>query len=168
MAWLKPPTAKRAAEPVKLAKANTSEIDKWYDRMFWRKCRASHLACNPQCQRLVKGEQCTRPATIVHHIVSPYVNRSLFTDWQNLLAVCAEHHSNAAGEPLTEPNRYVITHGMFGATYDPNKRIAELRGDMIEASSGPPVTPAQVELNPAIDYKAIMARQQKHTQRLSE
>jgi hypothetical protein len=98
-----------------------------YDRMPWRRCAASVKSCNPRCQLIVDGEQCHAAATEVHHLISPYTALGLFLDWQNLVALCHDHHKTTPGEDLANPNRYVTTHGLFGATVEPNEIIRRLQ-----------------------------------------
>jgi hypothetical protein len=136
MAWLKPPTAQSPhVQGVPQAKGiaasdKKDEIAKWYDRVAWRRFKANVLTYNPRCQCVVNGQQCTEPATVAHHIISPRVDRSLFLSWQNIVCICAEHHVTTEGERLTNPATYALTHAMFGATCDPNQTIAYLRGSL--------------------------------------
>ncbi len=132
----RPPTAKSpyadSKVPTAKAKAPLSEIDRWYDRMPWRRCKASVLTCNPICQRLLEnGEQCHNAARIVHHLISPHVARSFFFDWRILVALCPEHHETTEGENLTAPHRYAITNGLLGATADPNAIIWRLQQGLL-------------------------------------
>lgn len=130
---LRPPTAKLSEVKTPTAKATTRAHDDsvraLYKSARWLKFRETVKACNGQCQRILNGEQCHNPAKIIHHVISPKVSPSLFLDWRNTVAVCSEHHPDSSGEPLNtvEPNRYAITHGILGATYDVNEFIAKLR-----------------------------------------
>jgi len=104
-------------------------VAKLYDCAPWRKFKAFVLGLNPQCQRLIGDEQCHALATVVHHLISPRVNMSLFLDWRNVVCVCAPHHPGGrAGEPLDTPATYAITQGMLGDTCNPNETIKRLRG----------------------------------------
>src|SRR6266850_6921305 len=91
-----PPTAQLPHANVPTAKSHNvfdgkvkDAIAKLYDCAPWRRFKASVLVYNPQCQRLVNGEQCQEAAAVVHHIISPRVNQTLFMDWQNVVCVCA-------------------------------------------------------------------------------
>jgi hypothetical protein len=101
-------------------------IARLYDCAPWRKFKAQVLRNNPQCQRLINGEQCTQPAIVAHHILSPRVEPKKFLDWQNVLCVCASHHPNTTGEPVNSGNRYALTYSMFRETVDPNELIAQV------------------------------------------
>ncbi len=62
------------------------DIDRMYRHPRWRRFRNWIAAQNPLCQRLDRhGVQCTNPARICHHIISPRRDPSRFLD---ALAVC--------------------------------------------------------------------------------
>lgn len=92
----------------------------------WRKFRNHIIACNPICQRLYTNpitfaqEQCTAPATEVHHLLSPRTHRDLFRVAANVVALCRHHHDKAAGEPegsgQRDPEKYVSTRAGFAMT----------------------------------------------------
>lgn len=67
-------------------------IQRIYDTANWKRYRALILAHNPICCRIWKGEQCTRPSTMVHHIRSPRTAPELFTTPENTIALCANCH----------------------------------------------------------------------------
>lgn len=90
----------------KLPQASTNEstrvhdeIDLWYGRIRWIRFRDSVLARRPICQRIVKSEPCHNAATLVHHLQSPRMHPDLFTDWDNVLALCESCHTPEAGTP---------------------------------------------------------------------
>jgi hypothetical protein len=70
-------------------------------RMYWREpwptFRKMLLAHNPLCQRINRGVQCTEPATLVHHLVSPRVRPDLFVVVSNVVALCAACHPTSEG-----------------------------------------------------------------------
>lgn len=69
----------------------------------WQKCAALHKNRNPICQRLRNGRQCTNPAWLVHHLISPRENPSLFLDFQNLVSLCEHCHPTSEGTPEWRP-----------------------------------------------------------------
>lgn len=116
------PTARRERKEL-------SHIDRMYHLAAWKRCRDTVMAMNPICQCLnLEGEQCRDAAVICHHIVSPYADATRFFDWRNLVAVCRTHHPNTEGEDLKHPNRYAVTQGILGASFDVNEFIEHLRG----------------------------------------
>jgi|GEM_PF-4013353 hypothetical protein len=130
---LKPPTAQLPEIKTPIAKttnrAHDDSVRALYKTARWLKFAEMVKAYNPVCQRIVNGEQCHSAAKIIHHILSPKKCPSLFLDWRNVVGVCTEHHPDSSGEPLNipVPNRYAITKGIMGATYDSNVLIAKLR-----------------------------------------
>src|SRR5712692_2110855 len=74
-------------------------VRKWYSTARWSRFRDTILRLNPMCSRIEHGEQCTQPATVVHHLQSPRTNPELFLTPANVRAVCAGHHHGAEGEP---------------------------------------------------------------------
>lgn len=72
---------------------------------------------NPICQYLDdRAVQCRRASAVVHHLVDPKDTPTLFFDWSNLVAVCAEHHQGGQrGE--TQGYKYCHTIGMMGIIY---------------------------------------------------
>jgi len=55
-------------------------------------------SCNPICQRIINGERCTRPSTVLHHLNEPRTNEG-FHDPKNIVMLCACHHPG--GKPGT-------------------------------------------------------------------
>ncbi len=90
-------------------------VRKMYQTPAWKNFRLAVLQRNPICQRLVENwrtgflemEQCSNPATDIHHFKSPRVRPDLFTDWANVAALCTHCHHKNAGE--TDTSRYVPT-----------------------------------------------------------
>jgi hypothetical protein len=138
MSWTRPPVAKHPHADMKVPTAKSThrghddKVRHLYKTAQWLKFREQVKSCNPRCQRIINGEQCTQPSKLVHHIISPKVAPSLCYDWRNVLGVCAEHHPDTAGEPLNlpAPNVYSIIQGILNATYDANEFIAKLRNPL--------------------------------------
>ena len=132
----KPPTAKSPYASLKgfptaqnkHGKGGESpELRAMYKTAVWLRVRACCQSLNPMCQRLIGDEQCHASSKLAHHIVSPRVDPSKFLNWENILMVCASHHPRTAGEPVDSDARYVLTHGLLGATFDANELLARLR-----------------------------------------
>jgi len=83
----------------------TDPVWKLYSCAAWVRFRASVLSCNPICARLVDGAQCHRPATVVHHIISPRKNSRAMYSYSNVRCVCAQHHPPSEGEPVENLDR---------------------------------------------------------------
>lgn len=131
--WLRPPTAKSfssyAGRTAKRPTQQLNGIDRLYHQVAWLRFRESFLGLNPICQAIdLEGEQCHSAAKICHHLVSPYVDPTKFFNWHFVVGVCDGHHPYGPGEPLNANNRYVTTHGLFGASVEPNEIIAYLKG----------------------------------------
>jgi len=79
---------------------------KMYGKSFWRRrYQPAMLANNPICQRLINGEQCHNPATLVHHLLSPRERPDLFTTPSNTVCLCAGcHPGGMESTPLWRPN----------------------------------------------------------------
>jgi 5-methylcytosine-specific restriction enzyme A len=69
-----------------------------YQQPRWKKFRLWFWRLNPQCQRIIDGVRCEQVATILHHRISPRQRPELFTDANNVKAVCSEHHHNHEGD----------------------------------------------------------------------
>jgi hypothetical protein len=82
------------------------KIWKLYSCAAWVRFRLSFMTCNPICQRVIDGKQCTATATatICHHIVSPRVNPQDRYSYNNVKAVCEKHHPVSSGEPIESLN----------------------------------------------------------------
>lgn len=82
-----------------------------YDTYQWKhKTKPTMMTYNPVCQFLIGvGQQCLRPAELVHHKVSPYQNISLAHDPHNLVCLCREHHPPTEGDDPKNPRPYVPT-----------------------------------------------------------
>jgi len=68
-----------------------------YQTPHWKHFRAWFLKLNPFCMRVVDGEQCHNVADTVHHLQSPRQRPDLFTDADNVAAVCRTHHHHGEG-----------------------------------------------------------------------
>ena len=93
------------------------EIEKLYNSKRWRETSPLVKSKNPICQRLDdSGRQCTHASAVVHHLVDPKVNATIFFDWQNLVAVCTQHH--AGGQPgERQGEKYCHTLGVLDSVY---------------------------------------------------
>lgn len=69
---------------------------KYYNTQEWRKLRETYLKQHPVCEECLNKGKVT-PATSAHHKISPFkngeCNKALFLDYNNLMAVCHECHS---------------------------------------------------------------------------
>lgn len=107
----RPATEERAPSPV----AKLYQTRRWKDAT--NGVAALVRVKNPTCQFIdERGVQCTHASAVVHHLVDPKDNPTLFFDWQNLVAVCVGHHQGGQrGE--TQGYRYCHTMGALGAVY---------------------------------------------------
>jgi len=89
---------------------------------------------NPICQRLDDDcNQCQQPSTIVHHLVAPEADMRKAHDWQNLVALCANHH--AGGQPgETQNARYCATVGPHAIYMHPGGLLPSWHRDYIKPS----------------------------------
>ena len=78
-------------------------VDKMYDTARWATFRAWMLMQNPICQRIVKGEQCHNPSSVVHHLISPRQRPDLFTDPRAVTCLCPTCHDASEGTPTWRP-----------------------------------------------------------------
>ena len=64
---------------------------------------------NPLCQWVnpATGKQCTQPSQVVHHLIDPKINPDVFFSWNNLVAVCKDHHS---GGQVGDTQNYSYCH----------------------------------------------------------
>jgi len=84
------------------------ETTKLYHTARWFRFRDTFLTFNPICMRVINGQQCMKPTSIVHHLEALRVNLSRFLDPSNVAAVCKNHHRG--GEEGMKPDeRYVET-----------------------------------------------------------
>lgn len=75
-------------------------IRRMYNSKRWRWFRKVFLDAQNTCQRIERGVRCTAEPTVVHHLVSPEADESLFTNFGNVVGVCAKHHpAGIAGTP---------------------------------------------------------------------
>ena len=74
-------------------------IDRLYGTIRWLRFRDLILRHRPICQKLVRGQQCSNPARIIHHLISPRVDISKFVDPKNVLALCETCHTPEEGTP---------------------------------------------------------------------
>lgn len=93
------------------------EADKLYRTPEWRRCSRHHRDMNPQCQLIVNGKQCMKPAELAHHIVSPRKDITRFLDWRNLVSLCWPHHDDREGDDPRSPKHYAPTQGILGAVH---------------------------------------------------
>lgn len=93
------------------ARLKHDEVSKRYSREPWPSFRLTMLVQNPMCQRIEKGEQCTNPARLVHHLWSPRARPDLFVDPKNVVCLCEHCHPSDEGTPWWRANvDYVPTH----------------------------------------------------------
>jgi 5-methylcytosine-specific restriction protein A len=83
-------------------KRKKDAVWKLYNCAQWHRCRDSFLSVNPICQRIVDGVQCREAATLVHHLISPRVRNDFMYSFNNLKALCENHHSGEEGSPAEE------------------------------------------------------------------
>ncbi len=69
-----------------------------YQHPRWKKFRLWFIRLHPQCQRIIDGKQCEQFSHTVHHRISPRQRPDLFTDANNVKAVCRKHHPNSEGD----------------------------------------------------------------------
>ena len=74
-------------------------INALYRNGNWPKCAGLHKNRNPICQRIRNGRQCTNPAWLVHHLISPRQRPDLFLDFKNLVSLCEHCHPTSEGTP---------------------------------------------------------------------
>src|SRR5437879_3607555 len=92
-------------------RAYDRQRDQRYSSVRWRKFRQAVLVYNCICQRVEHGEQCTRPAAIIHHIIDPNDRPDLMYDASNVVAICPGHHHHHAGAQQGElyvPTRWML------------------------------------------------------------
>lgn len=82
---------------------STKVTDPVYLTTAWRKFSKFIRVRNPICQRIVNGAQCMRPATLVHHLVSPRLLPTGLLDPANVCALCAGCHPPDEGTPHWKP-----------------------------------------------------------------
>jgi len=82
----------------------------------WRKCSHHIRRCNPLCQAIWWGVRCTRPSTLVHHLVAPEVDPAKRTDPSNLVALCEHCHITTTGDAGQREYAPTISN-VAGATY---------------------------------------------------
>lgn len=112
-AYCPPCAAIRDAAP----RIKDRSIQRLYDSRRWRDLSPLLRSKNPLCQFLSDtGAQCQHASTVVHHLVDPKDNALLFFDWNNLVAVCTEHHQGGQrGE--TQGYHYCHTIGPLDTIY---------------------------------------------------
>jgi hypothetical protein len=79
-------------------------VDQRYRTPAWTWLSKVMRALNPVCQRLHldgygKLEQCRNPSGLVHHIISPKQDPSLFLVPSNLICLCEHDHDDSEGTP---------------------------------------------------------------------
>jgi hypothetical protein len=90
--------------------------DPRYNTTAWRDLSKIFRHINHTCQLLDDtGTQCRNESEIVHHLKSPQEAPHLFRDWNNLVALCKEHHGHTRGE--TQDRRFCHTIGTCNAIY---------------------------------------------------
>jgi len=65
---------------------------KFYNSSAWKKLRNAYIAAYPLCERCLK-DGIIKQADVVHHIIEIRSDWSKRLDWDNLEAVCHEHHN---------------------------------------------------------------------------
>ena len=93
------------------AKRKKDPIGQLYHESDWLKTRAAYLVRNPICLALDDDgfgnqRQCTRPATDLHHLISPRKDITKMYEWSNLRGLCKSHHHKKAGEDESDPREY--------------------------------------------------------------
>lgn len=109
---------------------------------------------NPICQFLDKesGQQCTHASTVVHHLADWKDEPDLFFSWNNLVALCADHHAGGQrGE--TQQNSYVDTVGVCDAIYEHGNGLPHWHPKFIAVDAGglPPGCGTTAVGNAALD-----------------
>lgn len=72
---------------------------------------------NPQCQLIVNGVRCNRPAHAVHHLIDPNDRPDLALSPANTVGLCRSHHDNRHGEDPNEPREFAPTRWIMSAEY---------------------------------------------------
>lgn len=97
--------------------AQRDEIDWMYQRPPWTGVNGfqkTAIRRNPACQRIIDGKQCGRQSVIVHHIISPRTDLSLFLVWSNVVCLCRKCHPTREDSPHWIVNvDYTPTNGTF-------------------------------------------------------
>jgi hypothetical protein len=84
----------------KMRRQNDPIWKEMYNRARWTHFRLWLLRLNPLCQRLHGSVQCTNPARLVHHLISPRVKPDLFIVASNCVCLCGSGcHPNTEGTP---------------------------------------------------------------------
>jgi len=91
--------AKLPQAETKQGKREHDSVDLEYGRVRWLNFRSFILHRRPLCQKINKGIRCTRPARIVHHLISPRTRPDLFVDEKNVIALCELDHPPTEGTP---------------------------------------------------------------------
>jgi hypothetical protein len=96
----------------------------WERGNDWRKISQAVRRRNPICQAIENTQQCTSPAELVHHIISPEDRWDLRADWKNLVAICYRHHGPETGD--AGRFEYVPTIGFFDGEIFPHTGVKPL------------------------------------------
>ena len=105
----------------KETRSKPEHIAKLYNQRRWKDPAKGVSALvrgkNPLCQFLDDyGIQCRNASAIVHHLVDPEDDITIFWEWSNLVAVCPSHHQGGQrGE--TQGYKYAHTIGFMGTVY---------------------------------------------------
>jgi hypothetical protein len=128
-------------EPIKLrwktpGQAKT-EVDLWYHRAPWQKFIKALKAYNSICQVIdAHGVRCTNPSKVGHHIESPYTSPSKFLSPQNVVCICAQHHTPDEGEAQDANRTFAPTKWLFGSMYEHKRPEPRKPGDVVIGENG--------------------------------
>jgi hypothetical protein len=115
-------------------KGERTEHDKLMAKSQWINRTSPTLkACNPICQLIVGGVQCTRPAVEVHHI-DPDLKR--FFDPSNLVGLCRPHNHKGVGDDPANPREYAPTKWILGAIFEHPKPPKLTQGQVVITAQG--------------------------------
>jgi len=70
-----------------------------YQTVEWHRTSKMFKDQNPICLAIEEnGQQCRRPAQLVHHRIAAKERPDLFLDPKNLCALCSAHHGHTPGD----------------------------------------------------------------------
>ncbi len=115
---------------IRIRKLN-DEAAKFERSAAWREVSLAFRRRNPICQAIENGEQCHKPAELVHHLASPAARPDLRIDWSNLVSLCAGHHTPHAGDPgrLKYAPTELFDGSMFEHKPEQTNQLAPTGGD---------------------------------------
>jgi 5-methylcytosine-specific restriction protein A len=94
---------------LRLAPRIIQKTEPYYETASWRNFSAWTRRRNPICQRINAGTQCTNPATLTHHLISPRVAPERLLDSTNVCALCASCHPKEDTPHWVAGKDYVAT-----------------------------------------------------------